>query len=197
MALRWFLRKLLFNSAIETGAVIMNMIEQRSKSPVLVVDDDPITAWMLEQMFVDAGFPTQFTTNPLQVPDLLHSFRPLVITLDIDMPGKNGLDLLREIRETRRFVSVIIISAHTTFSNRVKAFNLGADFIIPKPINDPAHLIDYADRCIARMEDWITEMNNIRRLESSPPSAADNLAPTPDQLCTATAAETSEGMVGE
>lgn len=142
------------------------MQHNRSEYPILVVDDDPGVVKLFERIYSDAGFPVKAITNPLQTIDLLHSFRPVVVTLDIDMPERNGLDVLQDIRDTRLFVSVIVVSAHTTVANRIEAFNRGADYIIAKPLRDPAHLLDYTERCITRMDDWLREIREIGRLEA-------------------------------
>lgn len=136
----------------------------REQSQVLIVDDDSAMSRLLGKIYQRAGYPVMSVNNPLEVMDILANSEPRLLTLDIDMPEKSGLELLAEIRKTGRFISVIVVSAHTSVANRVKAFSLGADYILAKPITDSSRLIEYSDRCVERMRDWIRDMSEIGRV---------------------------------
>ncbi|MCL2126722.1 MAG: response regulator [Treponema sp.] len=68
--------------------------------------------------------------------DAFHRYRPDLILTDIGMPGMNGLDFIKKIRETDRNTKFILISAHADFKYIQQAMRLGcADYIL-KPIDE-------------------------------------------------------------
>jgi two-component system nitrogen regulation response regulator NtrX len=64
------------------------------------------------------------------------------VLLDLTMPGEHGLDALLKIREQAPDTAVIVVSGESTLENAVKAGQRGAFDFVPKPINDPEHLLE-------------------------------------------------------
>jgi two-component system chemotaxis response regulator CheB len=82
--------------------------------------------------------------------DELH---PEVITLDLEMPGMGGLDVLREVTRRSR-TPVIVVSSHSTQGAAVtfKALSLGAFDFVAKPIDASAHMQEVADQLITKIK---------------------------------------------
>lgn len=66
-----------------------------------------------------------------------------VVLLDIMLPGRDGLSILRALREARNTVPVILLTARSGLDERVEGLNLGADDYLPKPF--------YMEELIARI----------------------------------------------
>jgi two-component system response regulator AdeR len=101
---------------------------------ILLVDDDPALVDALS-----VGLDLQWTDCRLLVAgngdaalDLFRSQRPDLVLLDVNMPSRNGWEVLQEIRR-RSSVPVIILSAHAEESAQVRARELGADHYVVKP----------------------------------------------------------------
>jgi two-component system, chemotaxis family, protein-glutamate methylesterase/glutaminase len=102
---------------------------------VLIVDDSPLMRRLLSDIFATAGdFDVQTATTGLEVIEKLHHFQPDVITLDIHMPGMDGLACLDRIM-IERPTPVVMVSSFTAegAEETLKAMALGAIDFIPKP----------------------------------------------------------------
>jgi DNA-binding NtrC family response regulator len=105
-------------------------MEQR----ILAVDDEPHMLQLLERI-VKEKTPYHITTtsNSLMVPKMLEETRYDLIISDLKMPGLDGLDLLRMIRENHRSEELIIITAFGSLETAVEAMSQGVFDYITKP----------------------------------------------------------------
>lgn len=102
---------------------------------VLVVDDNKQSAEGLAQMVRVLGHTVSVAYGPRMALQLLNQVVPDVIFLDINMPGVNGIEVLRYLRRdpyTAR-VPVVIVSANDSDADREQAFQAGANHYIVKP----------------------------------------------------------------
>ncbi len=79
---------------------------------VLIVDDDPAMAELISEFCQQAGYETRVLTSSQQTLDVVQEWQPNLITLDIEMPGIDGIEVLRQLQsrpETSR-IPVVIIS---------------------------------------------------------------------------------------
>jgi len=83
----------------------------------------------------------------------LEELQPQVVTLDLEMPGMGGLDMLKEIMRRRR-VPVIVVSSHSTegASITLKALSLGAFDFVAKPADVTARMPEIASELIAKIK---------------------------------------------
>lgn len=110
---------------------------------VLAVDDDPNTTTMLETIFERAGFQVAKVGNGNAALTQATALLPDLILLDYMMPGMNGFDVLRALRDqtSTRNIPTIIVTAQARQPADVElGLNLGADDYLYKPFN-PQELI--------------------------------------------------------
>src|SRR5947199_3831855 len=83
----------------------------------------------------------------------IEELKPNVVTLDLEMPGMNGIDTLKEIMR-REPVPVIVFSSHSTEGATVtmKALGLGAFDFVPKPKDPSAHMAEVAPELMAKVK---------------------------------------------
>jgi len=114
--------------------------------PVWIVDDDQAIRWVLEKALNRAGIETMSFSCATDVQLALESAEPAALISDIRMPGKDGLTLLKEIKETHPKLPVIIMTAYGDLDSTVSAFQGGAFDFLPKPfdVNDAVTLISRA-----------------------------------------------------
>src|SRR6202012_5803988 len=68
---------------------------------------------------------------------LLHSLQPDLLLLDLTLPHRNGLDVLRQIRKEGIDIRVLILTSHNTVDDRVEGLRSGADDYLGKPFSFP------------------------------------------------------------
>lgn len=105
---------------------------------VLIVDDDEISLLILQNALEMEGYQVMTTTDSLQATELLNQYKPDVLVLDIFMPGKDGFELIKELRELCAETFIIAVSANDECLRAIKA--LGADVALSK-INMPDAII--------------------------------------------------------
>jgi two-component system, chemotaxis family, protein-glutamate methylesterase/glutaminase len=122
---------------------------------VLVVDDSALMRKLIPQMLESdksiqvVGTAMDGNFGLKKIEDL----RPQVITLDLEMPGMGGLDMLREIMRRHR-LPVIVVSSHTTqgASITLKALSLGAFDFVAKPADVASRMQESARELIAKIK---------------------------------------------
>jgi DNA-binding response OmpR family regulator len=100
---------------------------------VLVVEDQQKMSDFVRQGLVDEGFTVTVAGNGEEAGVALQASGFDAIVLDIMLPGKDGLTLLREWRAARITTPVLLLSARGRVNERVDGLNAGADDYLPKP----------------------------------------------------------------
>ena len=101
---------------------------------VLIADDENEIRNLLRLYLENDGFTVSDVDSGDKVAGAMESFAPDVVLLDVMMPGKDGIHVLKDIREVSN-VPVMIISARTADAERILGLNVGADDYICKPFN--------------------------------------------------------------
>ncbi len=100
---------------------------------VLVVEDEKKTASFVRKALQAEGFAVDVTANGEDAL-LAATGTPFdAIVLDIMLPGRDGLSVLRQLRERKNSTPVLLLSARGEVNERVEGLNLGADDYLPKP----------------------------------------------------------------
>jgi len=111
-------------------------------STVMMVDDDPIMLEVVQTYLEEAGYTSFVTTSePRQAMELFLQKRPDILLLDLMMPEVSGFDILAQVRahEELRYTPVIILTAESESTTKLKALELGATDLLTKPV-DPSEL---------------------------------------------------------
>ena len=107
-----------------------------SSFSVLAVDDVPINLILVQKMLARFNFQMSTAANGQAALDAVAARKPDLILLDLMMPGIDGFEVLRRIRENPETadIRIVILSALNSNEDVVKGYNLGADDFIMKPI---------------------------------------------------------------
>ena len=106
-----------------------------AKAKLLIVDDEKNVRFSLQGVLQDEGYAVDCAASGQQCLKLLQKKTYDAIFLDVWLPGKDGMDLLDEIRRQRPYQYVIMISGHGTIETAVRATKLGAFDFIEKPLS--------------------------------------------------------------
>jgi two-component system nitrogen regulation response regulator NtrX len=108
---------------------------------VLIIDDELQICESISMILEYEGYAVEFTTNAKEGLGKFSSIDFSAVLLDIQMPEMNGFEVLKKIKEQKQSSSVIIISAHGSVENAIKATRLGAFDFLEKPIDRDKLLI--------------------------------------------------------
>jgi DNA-binding NtrC family response regulator len=103
------------------------------KRPILIVDDEKNIRLTLAQALEALALEADTAVNGEEALVKLRARHFDLILLDLKMPGMNGMEVLRRVREARPDIKVIIITAHGTIESAIEAMKLGAVDFIQKP----------------------------------------------------------------
>lgn len=107
-----------------------------SKYNVLAVDDIPLNLLLVQKMLTRFNFRIRTASGGQQALDAVAAEKPDLILLDLMMPGIDGFEVIRRLRENPETagIRIVILSALNSNEDVVKGFNVGADDFIMKPI---------------------------------------------------------------
>ncbi|EJN17666.1 response regulator with CheY-like receiver domain and winged-helix DNA-binding domain [Pseudomonas sp. GM79] len=103
-------------------------------SPILIVEDEPKLAALMRDYLIAAGYATQCLDNGLAVVPAVRTSEPRLILLDLMLPGRDGLQVCKELRSFSA-VPIIMITARVEEVDRLLGLDLGADDYICKPFS--------------------------------------------------------------
>lgn len=107
-----------------------------SRFNILVVDDAPLNRLVVQKMLEQFSFNVREAENGLEAMKEFYYLTPDIVLLDIMMPVMDGFEVIEAIRENPAWnnVKIVVLSALSTNEDIVKAYGLGADDFITKPI---------------------------------------------------------------
>jgi len=130
---------------------------------VWLVDDDASIRWVLEKALKGSGMSARCFDQADNVITALRADVPDVLMTDIRMPGRSGLDLLKDIQGSRPGLPVIVMTAHSDLDAAVAAYQGGAFEYLPKPFD-----IDKAVDLVRRAAQQATVSIDIEARRSIP-----------------------------
>lgn len=117
---------------------------------ILVVEDEPKLARLLRDYLVNAGYASQWLEDGRTVVDWVREHQPDLVLLDLMLPGRDGMDICRELRSFSR-VPVIMVTARVEEVDRLLGLELGADDYICKPFS-PREVLARVKAVLRRVE---------------------------------------------
>jgi DNA-binding NtrC family response regulator len=131
------------------------------KAHLLLIDDDPNTLASLARAFRLAGHQATVCDNANRAVELVRAERFDLILSDVVMPGKTGMDLLKELKETGLQTPIVLISGQANIEMAVKATRLGALDFLEKPLSTDKLLLTVDNALkLSRLEDENRELRH-------------------------------------
>jgi DNA-binding response OmpR family regulator len=113
----------------------MQIKETASPRRVLVVEDDEDIARLIEMHLTDCGFEVKVVRDGIHAEALAEDESFSLITLDLTLPGLDGIELCRRIRAKSSYTPILMLSARSSELDRVLGLELGADDYLTKPFS--------------------------------------------------------------
>lgn len=124
---------------------------------ILVVDDEPMVVEVLERYLLREGFAVATAENGNAALSKAQSWAPDLIVLDIMLPGRDGLEICKTLREDGS-VPIIMLTARGEETDRIVGLELGADDYVVKPFS-PRELVARIKAVIRRASGSDAAMN--------------------------------------
>src|SRR5208283_4771370 len=104
---------------------------------ILIVDDTPVNLKLTRILLVNEGYKVITAASAEEALELLRSYHPSLVLADIQLPGIDGLELTRRIRqnEATRDITVVALTAFAMKGDEQRAVDAGCDGYITKPID--------------------------------------------------------------
>ncbi|MEB4593308.1 response regulator [Candidatus Thiothrix sp. Deng01] len=117
---------------------------------ILIVEDEPKIADLLQKYLNSANYRTHWLNTGLGVSDWVRNEHPTLILLDLMLPGKDGLEVCKEIRQFSP-VPIIMLTARVEEIDRLLGLELGADDYICKPFS-PREVVARVKSILRRLQ---------------------------------------------
>jgi two-component system, OmpR family, response regulator ResD len=128
-------------------------VTMTTRGSILVVDDEPTIADVVSRYLERAGYSARIASDGPAALARAGEERPDLVVLDLMLPGMDGLEVMRRLREFGEGprVSVILLTAKGEHSDRIVGLRLGADDYVVKPFS-PAELVARVDAVLRRVD---------------------------------------------
>jgi two-component system response regulator ResD len=122
------------------------------RGSVLVVDDEPTIAEVVSRYLDRAGYDVSVAHDGKSALAQAGEHRPDLVVLDLMLPGIDGLEVMRRLRELDRdHMAIVLLTAKGEETDRVTGLRLGADDYVVKPFS-PAELVARVDAILRRVD---------------------------------------------
>jgi DNA-binding response OmpR family regulator len=102
---------------------------------ILIIEDEKDLVDTLKNYLGSEGFLCETATTWFEAEDSLSVYNYDIIILDLTLPGGNGLDLIKLIKERNKDAGLLIVSAKNSLDDKIKGLDMGADDYISKPFH--------------------------------------------------------------
>lgn len=109
-----------------------------NSAKILVVDDEPNIVIALEYLLQREGYEVQKAYNGQQALDCMENWTPDIVVLDVMMPGMNGFEVARRLREIPALeqTKIIFLTAKGTQRDKESGYASGAEYYMIKPFDN-------------------------------------------------------------
>jgi len=119
---------------------------------ILIVEDEKDIASVLSDYLKNEGYETSCLANGNEVVDYVKQYQPILILLDLLLPGMNGLEICKAIR-TFSNVPIIMLTAKVEEIDRIIGLEIGADDYVCKPFS-PREVVSRVKAVLRRFGAW-------------------------------------------
>ncbi len=102
---------------------------------ILAIDDQQLVLLPIEKRLKEMGYDILIETDPLKGLKIFENSTPDLLIIDINMPGMNGLDMIKSIRETNKETPIMVLSGNTNDDIILQGFELGVTDYMKKPLS--------------------------------------------------------------
>ncbi len=135
------------------------LITSEDRQPqILVIDDDPFSARLVDTVLRGAGFASSYCCEPARAFEVVEAEHPDLIILDVVMPELDGFDLCRRIRAhpALQLTPIIFVTRKGDVEQRVRGLQVGGNDYVAKPFEPP--------ELVARVRSHLQRLSELREM---------------------------------
>jgi CheY-like chemotaxis protein len=115
---------------------------------ILIIDDNPTNLKLVRVLLAGEGYDTRTASDAEEALEVLSEFHPKLILMDIQLPGMDGLELTKRLKENpaTRDIIILALTAYAMKGDDKKMLDAGCDGYISKPVDTrtlPAEVAEY------------------------------------------------------
>jgi CheY-like chemotaxis protein len=133
-------------------------------SSVLVVDDEPIVLQVFSRVLSEKGLSTRTASNAEEALKLLEEGGIACVLADKNMPGMDGIEMLRRVREAQPHCAFIVMTGYASTESAIEALRLGAVDYLQKPFDDLDDVARRIEEAIQQVRTEIERSTTMARL---------------------------------
>ena len=136
--------------------MMKNLFQTKNKTKLLLVDDDPMMVRLLSKVIercFGEDIEMQSLTDPAMARDAIEQNVIDILVTDLEMPGINGLGLLRFAKRRHSLTQVLFMTGHSSLDALNDALDLGASDYLLKPL-DQDELVELLGQAQKRVQRW-------------------------------------------
>ena len=168
-------------------------------SSVLVVDDEPIVLQLFSRVLSEKGLRTRTASSAEEALKLLEQGGIACVLADKNMPGMDGIEMLRRVREAQPHCAFIVMTGYASTESAIEALRLGAVDYLQKPFEDLDVVAQRIEDAIQQVRSDIDRSAALARLgtfqDGEPPEDEDEADPdAPIQMLEARVRQATEDL---
>lgn len=127
---------------------LANPTKSDARDLILIVDDEPAVAKAIQRVLRSAGYPTEIALDGFEAGSELIRRKPVLMTLDLNMPGINGMEVIKQVRSNMDTVGTkILVISSAEISLLQQSVEFGADAYLQKPFTN-SDLLNAVDQLV-------------------------------------------------
>ncbi len=130
------------------------------RTRVLVVDDTESVRTVFQRLLIADGHEVMMAADGVAALDAVREYHPDVILLDVNLPGLDGLEVCRRLKDdpATRLTPVVLVTGQAGLSDRIRGIEAGADEFLSKPVHP--HELRVRVRSLTRLKHLIDELDS-------------------------------------
>ena len=109
------------------------MSASEAAASILIVDDDQTLRRRIARAFEERGFDVRTAANFDEAVEVARADSPQLALIDLKMPGRSGIDLVRELRAIDETTNIVVLTGYGSIATAIEAIRLGASHYLSKP----------------------------------------------------------------
>lgn len=137
-----------------------------TEAPILIVEDEPKLARLMADYLAAAGYATEWLADGREVAAHVAARMPALVLLDVMLPGRDGLEICRDLRQQSSDVPIVMVTARVEEIDRLLGLELGADDYICKPFS-PRELVARVKAILRRIRPSVPSDEPVLRIDEA------------------------------